>query len=333
MTSLQSHREEAGLTQTELAARAGVSRQSIGAIESGRHLPRVDAALALAAALEVGVDDLFGSDPVPVDVISGVVVADGSSVRIGRVGERLVTAPARVGTQGWDVADGTVAAGVLHPFGRHASGLVVAGCEPGLEVLERLLREGGMGAVAAAGSSATAVAALEAGRVHAAVVHGPQVRPVREPRGVTVERFRVAQWYAGLAAPGDAVGAWWDEALSGRVPVVQREKGAGVQRAFEEAVEPSRLPVPGPRVGSHLEAARRAMVSGVPAVTIEPAALAMGAAFHPLESHVAQLWVATEWLNDRVVTEALNVMVGQPFQARLAAVGGYDLAGSGTRLP
>lgn len=74
------------------------------------------------------------------------------------------------------------------------------------------------------------------------------------------------------------------------------------------------------------------MVSGVPAVTIEPAALAVGAAFHPLESHVAQLWVATEWLNDRVVAEALNVMVGQAFQARLAAVGGYDLANSGSRI-
>lgn len=332
MSLLQSHREEAGLTQTELAARAGVSRQSIGAIEAGRHLPRVDAALALAAALDVRVEDLFGSDPIPVDVVGGVVVADGSSVRIGRVGERLVTAPARVGAQGWDVADGIVEAGVLRTFGRHAPGLVVAGCEPGLEVLERLLREAGMAAVAAAGSSATAVAALEAGRVHAAVVHGPESRPFREPRGVRVERFRVAQWHVGLAAPSDAAGAWWGEALSGRMPVVQREHGAGVQRAFEEAVEPSRLPVPGPRVGSHLEAARRAVVSGVPAVTIEPAALAVGAAFHPLESHVAQLWVATEWSNDRVVTEALNVMVGQPFQARLAAVGGYDLANSGSRI-
>jgi molybdate-binding protein len=74
------------------------------------------------------------------------------------------------------------------------------------------------------------------------------------------------------------------------------------------------------------------MISGMPAVTIEPAALAVDAAFHPLEVHEAQLWVATDWLNDRVVTEALNVIVGRSFQARLAGVGGYDLAGSGSRL-
>jgi DNA-binding XRE family transcriptional regulator len=332
MSSLQSLREAAGLTQTELAARAGVSRQSIGAVEAGRHLPRVDAALALAAALGVAVEDLFGADPVPVDVISGAVAADGTSVRIGHVGERLVTSPARIGDQGWDIADGTIAAGVVRSFGRLAPGLVVAGCEPGLEVLERLLREGGMGAVAAAGSSATAIAALEGGRVHAAVVHGPTDRSLVELRGASVGRFRVAHWQVGVAAPGDAAAGWWQEALSGRMPVVQREQGAGVQRAFEQAVGDAGLPVPGPRVGTHLEAARRAMISGMPAVTIEPAALAVDAAFHPLEVHEAQLWVATDWLNDRVVTEALNVIVGRSFQARLAGVGGYDLAGSGSRL-
>lgn len=332
MSSLQSLREAAGLTQTELAARAGVSRQAIGAVEAGRHLPRVDAALALAAALAVDVEDLFAPELVAADVITGAVAADGSSVRVGRVGNRSVTAPARVGAQGWDVADGTIEAGMLRTFGHHAPGLVVAGCEPGLEVLERLLREAGMGAVAAAGSSATAIAALEAGRVHAAVVHGPESRHVAEPRGVAVERFRVGRWQVGLAAPGDVGAGWWNEALSGRTPVVQREQGAGVQRAFEGAVDAGRLPVPGPRVGTHLEAARRSMISGVPAVTIEPAALAVGATFHSLEIHEAQLWVSTQWLNDRVVTEALNVIVGQSFQARLASVGGYDLTGSGSRI-
>ena len=42
--------EPMGMSQVELAARAGVSRQLIGAAEAGRHLPRVDAALASGAA-------------------------------------------------------------------------------------------------------------------------------------------------------------------------------------------------------------------------------------------------------------------------------------------
>jgi DNA-binding XRE family transcriptional regulator len=333
MLSLRAVRRAAGLTQSELAVRAGVSRQSIGAIEAGRHLPRVDAALALAAALDVEVEELFGSDHAPVDVLTGAVAADGVPVRIGRVGEQLVTSPARFDAQGWDVADGVVADGTLRSFGRLGRGLVVAGCEPGLEVLERLLREGGMGAVAVAGSSAAATAALESGRVHAAVVHGPVGGTLTAARGVAVERFRLARWRVGLAAPYDAPPGWWDEALSGREPVVQREPGAGVQRTFEEAVEAGRLPVPGPQVDTHLEAAQRSIIAGIPAVTIEPAALAVGAGFHPLDVHEAQLWVATEWSSDRVFTEALNVIVGRPFQARLAGVGGYDLTGSGSRIP
>ena len=49
---LKQHRARLDLTQAELAMRAGVSRQLVGAAEVGRNLPRVDAAIALAAALQ-----------------------------------------------------------------------------------------------------------------------------------------------------------------------------------------------------------------------------------------------------------------------------------------
>ncbi len=67
-------------------------------------------------------------------------------------------------------------------------------------------------------------------------------------------------------------------------------------------------------------------------MTIEPAAIALGARFHPFETHVAQLWIAPRWLGERGVTEALNVVTGRGFQRRLAAVGGYDLTGCGVRV-
>jgi DNA-binding XRE family transcriptional regulator len=321
----------AGLSQAELAARAGVSRQLVGSVEAGRHLPRVDAALALAAALDVDVAALFATEPPPVDVVSGRLPVDGALVRSGRVGDRRVTAPARVGPDGFDVADAVVEQGRVTGFGPELPGLVVAGCEPGLEVLERLLREAGMGAVAAGGSSATARDALADGRVHAAVVHGPAGEAITVPAGLDVERYGVAQWRVGLAGPPDAGAGWWREALRGRSAVVQREPGAGVQRTFEEAVGRDGGDVPGPRVGTHLEAARRAVLTGMPAVTIEPAALAVGASFHPLDVHTAELWVDRRWATDRVVTSALEVVAGSRFQRRLGAVGGYDLTRCGTR--
>lgn len=327
-TPLKALREAAHLTQAELAASAGVSRQLVGAVEGGRHLPRVDTALALAAALGVDVEALFGFGSVPADVATGSPPSDGALVRVGRVGERTVTAAARVGPDGWDVADGVVEQGTLTLFGRGGPGLVVAGCEPGLEVLERLLREQAMAAVAASASSTAAAAALAAGRVHAAVVHGPERDAFPAVPGVAVDRYLLARWRVGLAAPSDFESGWWRTAVSGRVPVVQREPGAGVQQAFERAVGTG-VSIPGPRVGNHLEAARRAVFGGMPAVTIEPAALAVGASFHPIEIHEAQLWVARAWLSDRCVTTALDVIASRRFQRRLDGVGGYDLDGCG----
>jgi putative transcriptional regulator len=54
------HRKMAGgMTQQELAARVGVSRQTIIAIESGRYNPSVALALKLAQALLTNVENLF----------------------------------------------------------------------------------------------------------------------------------------------------------------------------------------------------------------------------------------------------------------------------------
>jgi hypothetical protein len=69
----------------------------------------------------------------------------------------------------------------------------------------------------------------------------------------------------------------------------------------------------------------------IPAVTIEPAARAVGAGFHPIEVHSAQLWVGQAWVNDGVVEEAMAILVGSRFRRQLAGVGGYDLERLGTR--
>jgi putative transcriptional regulator len=57
---LREHRKLAGgLTQQDLAERAGVSRQSIISIEQGRYRPTVELALKLARVLGCAVEDLF----------------------------------------------------------------------------------------------------------------------------------------------------------------------------------------------------------------------------------------------------------------------------------
>lgn len=48
------------LTQADLATKAGVTRKSVNAIETGRMVPSVLLALKLAHALEVPVETIFG---------------------------------------------------------------------------------------------------------------------------------------------------------------------------------------------------------------------------------------------------------------------------------
>jgi putative transcriptional regulator len=52
-------RAEAGLSQEQLAGLAGVTRQTISAIETGRYCPSTLLAFLLAEKLEKRVDELF----------------------------------------------------------------------------------------------------------------------------------------------------------------------------------------------------------------------------------------------------------------------------------
>ena len=57
---LKAVRTEAGLTQAELAERAGVSRKTVNTVENGVFTPSVLVALSLARALDTTVEALFG---------------------------------------------------------------------------------------------------------------------------------------------------------------------------------------------------------------------------------------------------------------------------------
>ena len=55
-------RIELGLSQTELAQRAGVTRQTIGLIEAGEFNPSIKLCVAICRALNVTLNDIFWED-------------------------------------------------------------------------------------------------------------------------------------------------------------------------------------------------------------------------------------------------------------------------------
>ncbi|GLO67830.1 Cro/Cl family transcriptional regulator [Oceanobacillus sp. E9] len=52
-------RMERGITQQQLAARTGITRQTIGLIEKGQYNPTLQLCIKIAKVLEVTLDDLF----------------------------------------------------------------------------------------------------------------------------------------------------------------------------------------------------------------------------------------------------------------------------------
>ena len=331
-------REALGLTQAELADRAGVSRQLVSAVEAGQNTPSVEGALGLARALGTTVEELFGDPPTAARSALGEDLAEGTSVVAARVGDVVSAASverAVAAGGGWPVADGRIAAGRVALFpARRPTGCWCWGCDPALGLAASLVAaRSARRVVGVLANTGSAVAALAGRRCHAAVVHGPPDALPRPP--VPVDRWQVARWQVGLAAPRaarrrDRLGA----ALAGAAPTVQREAGAASQDAYARALQRAgaTLPRAAAYASSHLDAARLGVVLDAAAVTFEPAAIVHDMAFSPLETHDVQLWIAREWTAHPAAQALLETLTSSAFASRLAARSGYDVSACGRRL-
>src|ERR1017187_3023869 len=106
-TSLGTLRRKRGLSAIHLAAAAGVSRQTIYAMEAGTYVPNTAVALRLARALDTTVEELFslpGEEPEPnlrseraILLPGSATVQEGQAVQLCRVENRLMaSAPSPV---------------------------------------------------------------------------------------------------------------------------------------------------------------------------------------------------------------------------------------------
>jgi putative molybdopterin biosynthesis protein len=173
--NLRLARQARGFSQQQLASMAGVSRQAVSAVESGHSDPSLRVALALARALGMAVEELFGPGE-PAAPVAAVSVAPlrgrTDRVALAPVGDRFVALPLRgdagaglgflpagglanpanlavaavaagVAANGapGNAAAGTKAAGngteliAVRPLGPPRPTLVVAGCDPALPLL------------------------------------------------------------------------------------------------------------------------------------------------------------------------------------------------------
>src|SRR5580700_8670409 len=94
--NLRLARQARGFSQQQLASMAGVSRQAVSAVESGHSDPSLRVALALAHALGLTVEELFGPGS-PASPVAARPVAplgdEHARVALAPIGDEFVALP------------------------------------------------------------------------------------------------------------------------------------------------------------------------------------------------------------------------------------------------
>ncbi len=217
-------RRARGLSQRSLSQMAGITRQAVGAIESGHMQPSVGIALALARSLGTTVEELFGYEDRPTQPAarSASATIAGRTVTHSLAMDYLATEPAQDAVPNVFLAGCDVAVGLL---ARHA-----------------LLRSHDVRVLWLPMTNRAGLSALGNGLVHGAVVHGQmtsqQAQGMREFVG-----FELATTEEGwLLAPGNPLGLHGALDLARRkARLANRPSGAGARRLLDEQLRRSHI--------------------------------------------------------------------------------------------
>jgi molybdate-binding protein/transcriptional regulator with XRE-family HTH domain len=270
--NLRLARQARGFSQQQLASMAGVSRQAVSAVESGHSDPSLRVALALAQALGMSVEELFGPGE-PAAPVAAVSVAPlrgrTDRVALAPVGDRFVALPLR-GDAGAglgflpagglanpaNLAVAAVAAGAagngaarnaaagngteliaVRPLGPPRPTLVVAGCDPALPLLATplsLLDPPVAFAWWPCGSAA-ALRLASQGLVHVAGVHTKEDSGEAGPLPDGADVVGFTAWREGFAVRPELkpVVTGLDAIARHRLRIVNREPGAEARRLLD----------------------------------------------------------------------------------------------------
>ncbi len=318
---LETLRRARGLSQRALADAAGITRQAVGAIESGRMQPSVGIALGLARALDTNVEELFGSrrepEPPPARIATATIA--GRSVKHALDAEHLAIEPAESSVPNVFIAGCDLAVGLLtrHAMQRSRDARVLW-----LTMTNR-----------------AALDALARGDVHAAVVHnGASGR--RAARSDAVARFELATteagWLAGRGNPLGFRGA--ADLVRTKARVVNRPAGAGARQLLDQQlrrarVDPQRLSGYQRELAGQLDAGR-AIAQGFADAAVGMASVAQlfDLSFVPLREERCTLLVPRASLASGEIRALLDALRSNAFRRDLAALNAYDVHRTGERI-
>ena len=367
-TSLGTLRRKRGLSAIHLAATAGVSRQTIYAMEAGTYVPNTAVALRLARALDTTVEELFtlaGSAPAPdlrseqATLLPGSpAVAEGQAVQLCRVEKRLVANSPSPVPWYFPAADAVVAGKpgrqgktkvqIFQEEDDFTNRILVAGCDPGISVLARHVQAAGIELVLAHRNSSQSLALLKEGCIHIAGTHLrddasgesnlPQIGRLFPKHSVAVIAFAV--WEEGiLTARTNPKSIRGIEDFGRRdVSIVNREKGSGSRALLDSRLHRAHLEPRGVHgydqmAPGHLPAAWQVQTGAVDCcLATRAVARVFGLHFIPLVSERYDLVIRKQHLDLPRIQNLLDTLSRSDFRRELEGLGGYDTRLAGQRV-
>jgi molybdate-binding protein/DNA-binding XRE family transcriptional regulator len=243
---VRAHRLARRWSQEDLAARAGVSRAGISAIETGRFVPSAATALTLAAVFGCRVEDVFSLEAEKTHQPNWAWQPPHDPCRYWRatVRGRELFYPVEPTNLGAVAHDGVLEKGILRErFATAPSDtLVIACCDPAVGLLaNELSGSSSFRLLAFPRSSREALALLAQGLVHVAGIHlaavgcrGRNAAAAKEKLHGGFCLLRGARWQEGLALAPSLQLHSVRAALKSRARWVGREAGSAARELLDE---------------------------------------------------------------------------------------------------
>lgn len=350
------------MSQQDLAVIAGVSRQTIGGVESGQYAPSTTVALRLAKALGCQVEDLFWleQDTPQIEAVPAQHTPTGKALRLSlaRVGDRWIAYPL-LGNDAFRMemipADGegkydsssSTQVKLLDDLEKLHHTVVLAGCTPALSLWARAAERWHpeLRVHWTSDNSMTALDRLCRGEVHIAGMHlydsATQEHNVTFVQAVlqnnTAVLINLGSWEEGLMIqPGNPLNlkSVEDLTLPG-ITIVNREVGSGSRQLLERLLQQAGINVESVKgfeqiVHGHLEVAHAIATGKVTAgVSTASVAAAFGLEFLPLHRSRYDLVILKPYLDEAPVQQLLSTLGHRRVLSQLEALGGYDTSQTG----
>jgi putative molybdopterin biosynthesis protein len=363
-------RGKRGLKAAQLAEEAGVTRQTVYAIEAGTYVPNTAVSLKLARVLDATVEELFQIEPeinVSAEVAEAVVLDDpdsmqpGQPLRLCRVNGHIIAVPSEQGSWGLSPTDAAFVTPVrggkrsvnakVEIFGHgwnDPNRILVAGCDPSATLLAHALQRQGYELVIAYKNSSRALELLREGMVHIAGTHlvdkatgKTDLRTITKmfPRN-SVSVISYAMWQEGLVVAHDNPKKIFSirDLTRKDVQITNREPGAGCRRLLDDLLQKHGIAASELKgyehiTAGHLPAARLVQSGEVDCcIGTQAGARALGLDFIPLTQKPYNLVVRQTQLKLPSVQALLETLARASFRRDVEASVGYEMRTAGERL-